>query len=95
MWYLFSTFDMSQAGMWFISWQTGLLRRTICPQRMKANGIKLIIRANNPKSEQAHCTPRVVYIGLAASGRHVAKSDLVVLAAASAGADDCLYASAR
>jgi hypothetical protein len=52
----------------------------------------MVTKASN---EHAHWIPSVAYIGDAASGRHTAVIDLVVLTAACADAENCLYASPR
>lgn len=54
---------------------------------MNVKGIAAISSAKKPSNELAQLTPRLLYIGLTASGNPNAASDRVVLAAACAEAD--------
>lgn len=57
---------------------------------MNTNGMTAMAMATNPNSELAQSIPNLVYIGVVANGRHTAKMDRNVLAAAAADAEYCL-----
>lgn len=62
---------------------------------MKTNGTIAIIIENKPSSELAYLMPILVYMGVVAKGRNIAKTDRNVLVVAEAEAENSLYASVR
>lgn len=62
---------------------------------MNTKGMIAIAIAKKPNNEFAQLIPNLEYMLLVAMGRNTAIMDLDVLAAATAEAENCLYASVR